>query len=183
MNYKMIVAICNGGGIGKSNTLPWYSPKDLRHFSKLTRGEPPINKDTGIQKMNVMVMGRNTWNSIPKKPLPKRFHIILTRKPETLDLSDKKFENCVALSSIDAVDKFYQDNQNKFHDLWIIGGQTIYDTYLKERKIQTIFVSHIDQNHDCDVFFPYDLTRYNEKVLKKEIENDIPITFYYYSTS
>ena len=38
MNYKMIVAICNGGGIGKSNSLPWYSPKDLKHFSKLTRG-------------------------------------------------------------------------------------------------------------------------------------------------
>ena len=75
MNYKMIVAICNGGGIGKSNALPWYSPKDLRHFSKLTRGEPPIDKDTGIQKMNVMVMGRNTWNSIPKKPLKNEAYL------------------------------------------------------------------------------------------------------------
>ena len=181
MNYKMIVAICNGGGIGKSNSLPWYSPKDLKHFSKLTKGNPPT--ENGKQKMNVMVMGRNTWNSIPKKPLPKRFHIILTSKPDSIDLSEPKFENCIALPSLTAVDEFYVKNQNKFNDLWIIGGQSVYETYLKERNVQDIFVSHIDQDIVCDAFFTHDLSSYNKTLLKTELENNANISFFHYSTS
>ena len=56
--------------------------------------------------MNAIVMGRKTWDSIPKKPLPKRFHIILTKNPDLIDLSEKKYENCIALSSTDEVDRF-----------------------------------------------------------------------------
>ena len=68
MNYKLIVAICNGNGIGHQ-TKSLDSPNDLKHFSKLTRGNS--------NSKNAIIMGRKTWESIPKKPLPKRFHIVL----------------------------------------------------------------------------------------------------------
>ena len=59
MNYKLIVAYCSNKGIGFNNDLPWNIRSDLIKFSKLTKGN--CN--------NAIVMGKNTWLSLPKKPL------------------------------------------------------------------------------------------------------------------
>ena len=53
----------------------------------------------------------------------------------------------------------------------------------KHFTVQDIFVSHIEQNIDCDVFFSHDLTSYNETLLKTELENNANISFFHYSTS
>ena len=50
MTVNIIVAYCKGNGIGKNNTLPWHIPQDLKHFSKVTKGN----------NNNMVVMGRNT---------------------------------------------------------------------------------------------------------------------------
>ena len=68
MGVNIIVAYCKGNGIGKNNALPWYIPQDLKHFSKLTKGN----------NNNMVVMGRKTWDSLPFKPLPNRRNIVLT---------------------------------------------------------------------------------------------------------
>ena len=66
---NLIVACTPGGGIGYQNRLPWNKIEgDLPRFKSLTTGHP-------------VVMGRNTWDSLPKKPLPGRINYVLTSKP------------------------------------------------------------------------------------------------------
>jgi len=55
------------GAIGVRNTLPWHAPEDLAHFKRLTQGHP-------------VVMGRKTWESLPKKPLPGRLNLVVSRQ-------------------------------------------------------------------------------------------------------
>ena len=62
----ILVATSPEGVIGKDNTIPWYYPEDLKRFKRLTIGK------------NV-IMGRNTWESLPIKPLPERRNIVITR--------------------------------------------------------------------------------------------------------
>ena len=68
MNFKIIVAATRKFGIGFKNKLPWHIPEDLKHFSKTTIGNGN----------NAIIMGRNTWESIGSKPLPKRHNIIIS---------------------------------------------------------------------------------------------------------
>ncbi|HVU20674.1 MAG TPA: dihydrofolate reductase [Rhizomicrobium sp.] len=63
---SLVVARADNGVIGKNGALPWRIPEDMRHFKALTIGKPCI-------------MGRKTWDSLPKKPLPERDNIVVTR--------------------------------------------------------------------------------------------------------
>lgn len=173
MNYKLIVAICNGNGIGHSNKIPWYSPNDLKHFSKLTRGNS--------NSKNAIIMGRKTWESIPKKPLPKRFHIVLTSNPEGLIPEDDKFKNCIALSSISEVDEFCM--RQEFDDCWVIGGGTIYKKYMEEKNVTDIHVTHIHNDFDCDVFFPEISKEFSIVEKHETMENNLRLEFLHYSRS
>ena len=68
MYFKLIVAVCKNYGIGKNNTLPWNIKEDLKHFSKITKGNGN----------NAIVMGRNTWNSFNGRHLKNRDNLILS---------------------------------------------------------------------------------------------------------
>jgi dihydrofolate reductase len=72
----IIVAATKANGIGTNNSLPWRLPKELKYFSRVTS-----NAVDGQQ--NAVIMGRSTWESIPKKnrPLSNRYNIILSRNP------------------------------------------------------------------------------------------------------
>ena len=56
---SLVVAVAKNGVIGRDSTLPWRIPEDLKRFKALTMGKP-------------VIMGRKTWDSLPKKPLPGR---------------------------------------------------------------------------------------------------------------
>ena len=62
----LVVAVASNGVIGAAGTLPWHLPEDLKRFKALTLGKPTI-------------MGRKTWDSLPRKPLPGRTNIVITR--------------------------------------------------------------------------------------------------------
>src|SRR5262245_15663338 len=66
MRLALIVAVSENGVIGKGGTLPWRIPEDMRWFKEKTIGKPCI-------------IGRKTWESFPKRPLPNRPNIIITR--------------------------------------------------------------------------------------------------------
>jgi len=70
----LIVAATTKNGIGKNGALPWRLPGELKYFAKATSTAP-----TG--QVNAVIMGRNTWESIPAKfrPLPNRVNVVLTR--------------------------------------------------------------------------------------------------------
>jgi dihydrofolate reductase len=64
----LILAIAKNGIIGADGALPWRLSSDLKRFKAATMGKP-------------VLMGRRTWQSLPKKPLPGRPNLVLSRDP------------------------------------------------------------------------------------------------------
>jgi dihydrofolate reductase len=71
----IIVAATPTNGIGLAGTLPWRLPKELKYFASVTSQAPQ-------GQQNAVIMGRNTWESIPKRfrPLPGRLNVVVTRR-------------------------------------------------------------------------------------------------------
>ena len=134
MQLKMIVAMCRNRGIGYKNTIPWKIKKDMEYFAKLTIGNP--------KHKNALIMGKNTWLSLPHKPLPKRENLILSSTMEGNNIfktSDECLEYC---------------KDNNFDNVWVIGGQQIYSDFLYHKDLKTIYVTEIQRNYECDTVFP-----------------------------
>lgn len=68
MRITLVAAIAEDGVIGRDGGLPWRLSSDLRRFKATTMGKP-------------VIMGRKTWESIPRRPLPGRLNIVVTRNP------------------------------------------------------------------------------------------------------
>ena len=98
---KIIVASCKNLGIGFKNNLPWKLKNELKYFKKLTIGNGN----------NAIIMGSNTWFSLPKSPLPNRFNCVLSTKLNINTHNTKTF------SSKEKIIEF--TNQQKFDDVWI----------------------------------------------------------------
>jgi dihydrofolate reductase len=135
--YNMIVAFDKERGIGNKNTLPWHFSEDLKRFSKLTKGSGN----------NAIVMGKNTWNSLPKKPLPNRDNLILSTTLQLIpNNSIKIFSNTTLLQDF--------CNKQKYDTVWIIGGSQVYKELITELDINLIYVTLIHDIYNCDTFFP-----------------------------
>ena len=180
MSVKLIVAMCKNNGIGFDNKIPWRISEDMSYFSKKTSGDYSVD---GIKK-NAVIMGRNTWESLPKKykPLPNRLNIVLTRNTQRLqelDHYDTDKKDIEYVSSLDgAIELCYSGGEkgekgensiNKIHnksivnDIWIIGGSSLYrefidyDPTLSLRNnigISSYYITYIDKEYDCDTYFP-----------------------------
>ena len=122
----ILVAVSPEGIIGKDNTIPWHYSTDLKRFKRLTTG-------------NTIIMGRKTWESLPKKPLPERRNIVITR------------------SSIDGVECFRSIDdalQTCEGDIWFIGGAGIYEEAMeKVDVIDMTLVPDKVNGKDC-IYFP-----------------------------
>jgi dihydrofolate reductase len=121
MKIKLIVAMCKNGGIGYRNEIPWKIKKDLLYFSCKTTGEygkymrniknsttnTSANMDKSLKK-NAIIMGKNTWLSLPKypDPLKNRDNIILsTSIPESITCSSDS-DLIIHFSSISRIMSF-----------------------------------------------------------------------------
>ena len=121
MKLKLIVAMCKNGGIGYRNEIPWKIKKDLLYFRNKTTGEygkymrniknSTTNTSVSIEndlKKNAIIMGKNTWLSLPKypDPLKNRDNIILsTSIPESI-VCNSDFDLVVHFSSISRIMSF-----------------------------------------------------------------------------
>lgn len=127
---SIIVAIDNHYGIGRDNQLLCHLPNDLKHFKQITEG-------------HTIVMGRQTYLSLPKRPLPKRRNIVLSRQ-------NWEYEDGVEIvHSIEEVLSMLDNNAENF----IIGGGSVYSTFLPMAdKVYLTRIHHIWE--DADTFFP-----------------------------
>lgn len=145
--FDIIVAVDNKNGIGKNGKLPWRLPEDMAHFKQITtRVEDPLKK-------NAVLMGRKTWDSIPKKfrPLPDRLNIVLTRQ------EDLALPNDVLLyHSLDSVLKSlsFQHDPWQVETFFLIGGASLYEQVLNRHACRRIYLTKIYHDFDCDTFFP-----------------------------
>lgn len=160
----LIVAVDNENGIGKNNTIPWFISKDLKHFRSITTNVK--NKS----KINAVVMGRNTWISLPKK-LHNRFNIVLSK-------TEKEIENVDEIHS--DLDTIFQLNNN-IEKTFIIGGAKLYNTCLQENIIDRIYLTRIYKTFDCDTFL-IPIPKSFKIVCTSEIfkENDLKFQFFIY---
>jgi dihydrofolate reductase len=128
-NISIIVAIAENFAIGKNNDLLFHLPNDLKRFKQITLGNP-------------VIMGRNTFLSLPNGPLKNRRNIIIS------DMPDDNFEGCEMTASIEEAIALVKNETEAF----IIGGGMIYRQFYPVAG--KLYLTLIHQPFDADVFFP-----------------------------
>ncbi len=166
----IIVAVDEENGIGKDGKMPWSFRKELKHFSKITKAtEDP-------EKTNLLIMGRNTWESLPDsfKPLPGRRNAVLTRTPEEFDqLENKNAENYHSFE--EAITSAGDDTETIF----IIGGGQIYKQGLELEDLTGLYLTKVHKTYDCDTFFPQVPSRFSkQEKLGEDTEDGVRFEYF-----
>lgn len=158
-----IAAIGQNRELGIGNNLLGNFPTDMKHFTETT-------------KNSVVIMGRKTFNSLRKKPLPDRINIVLSRNPSF------KFEGVhVAKDHLEALELAQKlaDGRNIF----VIGGESVYRQYLKDNLIDQIYLTEIQADFpEADKLFPFhpSLTiTSNWHLIQQEIIEADDVTMYF----
>jgi dihydrofolate reductase len=145
MLFSLILASTLNGGIGINGRIPWNLSEEMIIFKQLT-----TNVNCYIKK-NAVIMGYDTWNSLPYKPLKNRLNIILTSKKDVIhDTDDIK-----AFNNLDKALEFCEDNIY-IDKVFVIGGSSLYNLCLNNDKyfnqIDKIHLSVIYKKYNCDTF-------------------------------
>lgn len=128
---NIIVAVDKKFGIGKDNKLLSHIKTDLEYFKKTTEG-------------HIVVMGYNTYLSLPKRPLPNRLNIVVTRK-------DIELEGALIVHNIEELLKKLKElGEDK--EVFICGGESIYRQMMD--YAHKLYITHIFHSFEADTFFP-----------------------------
>lgn len=151
----IIVAIAQNMAIGKDNQLLWHISNDLKRFKRITEGHQ-------------VIMGKKTFESLPKAPLPKRTNIVIS------DDTNDSFEGCKTVYSIEEAIGLCKEDKESF----IIGGGSIYKQFLP--YTDKLYLTIVHKDFDADTFFPeIDLKQW--KLVEKEDIDDDPQNDFKYS--
>ena len=150
-----IVAVDRNGAIGKGGRLPWHYSADMKFFRETTTG-------------NACVMGYKTWLTLGR-PLKNRLNIVLSRQSE-IEAQD----GLVVLRQPE-----FALSLNKYlaGDLFVIGGATIYETFLPyiEKWIVTEVPLVVE---GADAFMPVDYLDGFKSVGSKQLDDQLVVRFY-----
>ena len=126
---SIIAAVAKNRAIGYKNKLLYWLPNDLKRFKTLTTG-------------HTIIMGRKTFESLPKGALPNRRNVVLSR-------SEKEFPGCEVFPSLKEALKHCQPDE----DVYIIGGASVYSQAMT--VADRLCLTEIDDTPaDADAFFP-----------------------------
>jgi len=133
---SIVAAIGLNRELGIDNQLLGNFPTDMRHFSELTQG-------------GIAIMGRKTFDSLRKKPLPNRDNIVISHNPVFWHDNTLVAKNCVlALELAQSI----SDGQKA---IFVIGGASIYQQFLDADLIDQIFLTEIQALFpNANKFFP-----------------------------
>jgi dihydrofolate reductase len=163
---EAIYAIDLKNGLSKNGIIPWKSKKDMSFFMNKT-------------KNNIVIMGKNTYFSIPKekRPLKNRLNIVLTSTPQLYE-NNSIINECSNVLFTNNKD-IHQDiltNRNKYYEtykylnedfkIFFIGGKSIYENYIP--LCNTIWVTYIKNDYNCDLFIDYDYSKHFDVELYEE---------------
>lgn len=128
MSLSIVAAMTDAGVIGKEGTLPWRLSADLQRFKAITMGHP-------------IVMGRKTWDSLPRRPLPGRRNLVLSRQEDLFLEGAERFGDLeAALGALQGEESF------------VIGGRGLFEAALP--KAERLYLTLIHYPFDGDVHFP-----------------------------
>lgn len=142
MVVSLIAAVAKNGVIGNGPLIPWKSQEDMKYFKNLTMGSP-------------IIMGRTTWDSLKKKPLPGRLNIVLTKNEDLIGLIGQSEEGEGPIFMHDLTPALTMLSENKIEECFIIGGAKVYDTALSLDLVDQMFINHMKFDATGDVFFPF----------------------------
>lgn len=197
--FIVIACIGQNRELGYRGDLCFHLSADLKFFKTTTSGHP-------------LVMGRKTWDSLPKK-LPERQNIVISRHPDLIapkhpiptqkpletpknslkpqnDLkntpknptSTPEDLSLAPDETITNLENFISDHQNDPETYFIIGGAEIYQAFLPVSK--TLFLTEIAASVPADTYFPdFDRSLYQRKILQKGTENGLKYTISSYTKS
>lgn len=141
----LVVAIADNGVIGKDGGIPWHISEDLKRFKALTLG-------------HTIVMGRKTWDSLPRKPLPGRVNVVVTRQVEW------HAEGAITASSLG------QATAGTSGTVMVIGGAEIYERALP--LASRIELTEVHKNLNGDARFDLDRTDWRETAREEHLTAD-----------
>lgn len=129
-----IVAVDENWGIGFNGELLEKIPEDMKQFRLLTH-------------KRIILMGRKTWDSLPKKPLPDRLNLVITR-------GERKFDNMTVFINMEEAKVRAKEAAKNHNDEWfVIGGGQIYKELLP--LCDRVYVTKIFKSHNnVDTYFP-----------------------------
>jgi dihydrofolate reductase len=161
MILSAVAAMASNRVIGVDNGLPWNLPEDLKFFREKTKGK-------------IMIMGRKTFESLPKV-LPGRFHIVITRQADyTVDHPDVRV--------VHSVEKAVEIAKTMIppwpEEVCVVGGGEIYKQSLP--YLNRIYLTVIEKEFKGDAKFP----EFDETVFKlkdrRDVPGDLPFSFRLY---
>ena len=126
---SFVVAVSRNGVIGREGGLPWHISSDLKRFKEITMGKP-------------VVMGRKTWESLPRKPLPGRRNIVITQQ------KDYRAEGADVVASPEAALLLVPDAP----EVAVIGGGEIYRLFWP--LVDRLYLTEVDLEVEGDTHFP-----------------------------
>lgn len=142
--------------IGKECTIPWNISEDLEYFKHLT-----LN--------NVVVMGRNTFESLGSKPLPNRMNYVITSRSDDIEFRHANLR----VGTLQNVMNWLAQHYSRTEKIWIIGGAGIYQHFAPHA--QYVYATHIEKEiSGADTFFPaetlntYAIEQFGERTWSEE---------------
>jgi dihydrofolate reductase/thymidylate synthase len=150
MITNLIVAVDRAYGIGKNNTIPWHYTKDMNHFAKVT-------KAASSNKINAVIMGKNTWKSVPKqyRGFKDRYNVVVSSTMSDLEVSNDNMTKApvyLARSLEKALE--FCNKTNSIEQIFVGGGPSLYSEAIAGNLIDRFHITNIDADHECDTFFP-----------------------------
>lgn len=145
MLFSLILASTLNGGIGINGRIPWNLKEEMSIFKQIT-----TNVNCYIKK-NAVIMGYDTWKSLPIRPLKNRINIILTSKKNIIQETED-------IKTFDNFDKALEFCENNIYidKVFIIGGSSLYNLCLNNptyfNQIDKIHLSIIYHKYKCDTF-------------------------------
>jgi len=159
-NINIIAAMSVNRGIGYKNKLPWHFQKKLQYFRKKTTA-------CGVRSLNAVIMGRNTFNSIPNV-LPGRVNYVISRTLSGRYIFSN-IEDCIAACRV-----------FNYENVWIIGGSELYKYALDKNIADKMYLTVIGKEYECDTFFPEIPKNFQLEKVSWDVENYVELRYEVY---
>ncbi len=152
-----VLAVSKNNVIGRQGKIPWYYPEDFKFFKNLTLD-------------STVIMGKKTWESLPKKPLKNRYNIVVTNSPHNQEVfKDTYFTDLKNLDIVLSLSKMPH---------YLIGGESLFtqlNIYVNE-----YYITMVDEIvEDGDTFFPIEKLKKEFKVFNTIKLSDKCIVYHY----
>lgn len=150
--YMMVAVTEKSYAIGKNGDMIYHLKSDLKYFKETTQN-------------NTIVCGKKTYFSFPRRPLPNRKNIVLTKSSET-------FEGADTLNSKEALIEYAKSNP--MEKIFIVGGDSIYHQFIDIAS--KLYITEIEEEEivDADSFFPkFDKSEWELESLSEYIKDEM----------